>query len=327
MSQHFESDLLKARVKSVDTLSHLVKEKNSHLSKNNKKTRLCLRVIDAADMAGLLTLSKQFDWIFLITEQIGLSLPPNVVLCALPDEFHGSQYIPTGYWPTTDIVRDYNCFLNRLDAIRQSWFYLLYDRQLLDRGNVSFLLTLKEGCSYPADTPKKVFDLYHDQFLSSFDYIKPRLDELVPFKNFVTENLLEATQQTKFSVVVETYFERVDAQVLSEKTFRALQSDRPCMLFAATGCVGRLRAMGFDLFDDIIDHAYNDLDTSVNASPVIDIMIDQMKDLIDLDITPALLDRFRSGAAHNRKILHAWNDNFYTQCSAVIEQAYEQANG
>jgi hypothetical protein len=309
-----------------ETILRKETSKFNHLLKKNKSSsRLYLRFIDAVDLNRLEEISDKFEKIFLITEQNLTILPDNVELCKLPTEFYGCYYskqIPN----SRSIEKDFNCFINRLDPIRQSWFYLLYDRKLLDRGYVSFNAKLRAGQEYPGDKYQEVVESYHRDYLSSFDNIKDKITSMIPFKNFIDNNdLFSTTLATKFSIILETYPERTDAKVFSEKIFRSLQLPRPWLLFAATGCVGQLRSIGFDVYDDIVDHGYDLFDTECSTVDRQESILAQTKDLVNLKMTPALLDRLQQGADHNRKLLCNWYSNWRQLCLTHIQETFVKA--
>ena len=305
---------------------HEETSKFNHLLKKNKSSnRLHSGFIDAVNLNKLGKLSDEFEKVFLITEQNLTRLPGNVELCKLPTEFYGcyySEHIPNG----RPIEKDFNCFINRLDPIRQSWFYVLYDQKFLDRGYVSFNAELRANLMYPGNTYQEVFDSYHRDYLSSFDNIKDEITSLIPFKNFIDNNdLFSITLSTKFSIVLETYPERTDAKVFSEKIFRSLQLPRPWLLFAATGCVDRLRSMGFDVYDDIVDHRYDLFDTEISYVARQESILAQAKDLLNLKMTTALLSRLQQGADHNRKLLSTWYSKWQQLCLIHIQNTFIKA--
>jgi len=245
---------------------------------------------------------------------------PNVSIYSLPNDFYGAYYIPK---IATDgvIKKDFNCFLNRTDPIRQSWFYLLHSRGLLDHSFVSFNMHQRRGLWYPSDDPLETFDYWHKEFLSSFDNIKEDIKQIVPYKNFIDEdNLCEIILSTKFSIIVETYFERTDCQVFSEKMWRAIQLPRPWLLFAATGCVQRLRDMRFDVFDDYVDHSYDLYDTSKTCVNRQEAILSETQRLINLDITTKILDDWQQKALHNRNIMKTWADSWHSKCRMPFDQ-------
>ena len=298
---------------------------NQLLTKNNLSARLHSAFIDAANLNLLDDLCNEFNKIFVITEQDLTRLPVNATLCKLPIDFFGCYYtpqIPDNY----AIEKDFNCFMNRLDPIRQLWFYQLYNQNLLDRGYVSFNAKLRESMTYPGNTSEEVIESFHQSYMSGFDYIKDKVISNIPFKNFVDNNdLFSITLSTKFSIIIETYFDRSDAIAFSEKTFRALQLPRPWLLFASSGSVSKLRSIGVDVYDDIVDHRYDDFDTDLVSIERQDAILTQATDLVNLKITPALLTRLQHGADHNRKLLSSWYSTWQQSCLNHLQTTFTKA--
>ena len=298
---------------------------NSLLKKQKPNNCLHLGIIDAVSLDTVKKLSASHDKIFLITEQNIIDLPNNVVVSKLPPEFYGCYYaerIPQD----RPIEKDFNCFLNRIDPIRQTWFYLLFDRNLLNSGYVSFNMEARAGLHPTGMSGSDLFELYHRNFLSSFDPIKEQIKENLPFKNFIDNNdLFSVALSSKIGVIVETYFERTDAKTLSEKIFRALQLPRPWLLFAATGCVDKIRSMGFDVYDDIVDHSYDNFDTSINCVERQESILTQLSELTKLEFTPFLIERLAQGSKHNRLLLADWNSKRQKLCVDQIKNTFLMA--
>lgn len=308
--------------KSIHTL---VNKYNNQLRKINPNVWLASFLIDAVPLEELTRLSKQYSKVYILTEQSGFTTPNNVEVHTLPIDYYGCYYI-SNIPVNNNIQKEFNCFINRMDPIRQSWFYLLYDRNLLDHGYVSFNCYLRDGLYYPGKSWQEVFDQYHQTYLSSFDNIKSAISSLIPFKNFVDNNdLCSIILNTKFSIVIETYFERTDCKVFSEKIFRSLQLPRPWLLFGATGSVEKLRQLGFDVYDDIVDHSYDHFDTTECCVSRQEAILEQSKKMLNLNITPNMLARLEKGATQNRLLLKHWHDQWEKTCYNHIHQIFEIA--
>jgi len=307
----------------AQTLLHNeTKKYNSLLKEQKSKNCLYSVLIDPVQLDVIEELCASHDKVFLITDQNTVNLPKNVVLSKLPHEWYGFYY--TEQIPLDQpIEKDFNCFLNRIDPIRQTWFYLFFARNLLNSGHVSFNIHVKDGLQPAEITGFDLFDLYHRDFLSSFDPIKEKIKEIVPFKNFIDYNdLFSVILSSKISIIVETWFQRTDIKVLTEKTFRALQLPRPWLLFAATGCVDKIRLMGFDVYDDIVDHSYDQFDTATISVERQESILSQLPELTKLEFTPALTKRLAQGAAHNRLLLADWNTKWQKLCVDQIQTTF-----
>ena len=91
-------------------------------------------------------------------------------------------------------------------------------------------------------------EFYQRRYLASFESLTP----LMPFRNHQLD-LDSMLQQGKVHVVLETYVGD-HSVALSEKIFRALCMPRPWRVLGGTWTVARLRALGFDVMDDIVQH-------------------------------------------------------------------------
>ena len=278
--------------------------------------------VDAVKNEELTELCQLRKHVYVISEQSGFAVPKNCTVYTLGKSFYGFYYVDNLNLDR-NIVRDFNCFLHRSDVARQNWFYILYERGWLDRGYVSFNMELREGMYYPANTSKEVFDHYHKSLLNSYDYLYSSVGKIVPYKNFVeTHNQFERVLQTKFSIVVEPFYHRPDSVCFSEKTLRVLHLPRPWVLFGATGSVARLRNMGFDVFDDFVDHSYDAFDTEQSYVQRQDAMVPEIEKLLQLQATPAIIDIWKQKAQHNRNILKTWSHTWQSEFLALLDKVY-----
>ena len=279
-------------------------------------------IVDAVPTESIQKLCKQYSHVYVISEQSGFSVPKNCTAYTIPKSFYGTYYVDN-LNQDCKIVRDYNCFMHRSDIARQNWFYIFYERDWLDLGHVSFNINLRSGLWYPAETPKEVFDNYHKSLLNSYDYLYSSVEKIVPYKNFVdTHNQFERVLETKFSIVVEPFYHRPDSVCFSEKTLRVLQLPRPWVLFGATGSVDRLRNMGFDVFDDFVDHSYDAFDTEQSYVQRQDAMIPEIEKLLQLQATSAIVDIWKQKAQHNRNILKTWSQSWQSEFLALLDKVY-----
>lgn len=234
---------------------------------------------------------------------------------------YGIYYMPEKIWHR-NITKDFNCFINRNDPIRQTWFYLLYDRKLLGHAYASF-----SGHSRLSDVPDlEYLDYIQQQALGSFESIHRDIRKLVPYKNFVeTGDLCDTILSTKFSIIIETYFERTDAITFSEKTFRALQTPRPWLLFHATGAVQELRNIGFYVYDDFVDHSYDVFDTATNSSQRQESILAQAQKLMSMDVSNSMLTHWETMTKKNCEILKDLNSSWHQDALTSIETSYNMA--
>jgi hypothetical protein len=91
-------------------------------------------------------------------------------------------------------------------------------------------------------------EFYQQQYQTVYD----RFRDKMPWRNH-EHSIDEVMQQALVNVIVETY--TGDHSVaLSEKIFRALVTPRPWVSLSGTWTVARLRSLGFDTLDNVVDH-------------------------------------------------------------------------
>ena len=154
----------------------------------------------------------------------------------------------------------YNCFIQRVESSRQSWFYFLYLKGLLKKGYVSFLL--KQLTTYNSATGVELFDYIHKTYhldqLPHFQQAYLELRNQVPYKNFPEVSDLEAyVQDSKYSLVLDTFAadDTISSHwLVTEKAIRAICSSSIPLLFVQARAVEKLQSIGFE-----IDH-HSDID-------------------------------------------------------------------
>lgn len=157
--------------------------------------------------------------------------------------------------------RLFNCFINRVESTRQSWFYFLEHHGLLDKGYVSFHLNNQKN--YSIHQGKDLFDYIHTHYgldqLPHFEKSYHALKNQVPYQNFKEiQNLLPYIEDSKYSLVLETCAAdaRIDQFHYSEKSFRAIQEPSIPILFTQTNGIKHLESLGFEMYLDYstLDH-------------------------------------------------------------------------
>lgn len=259
----------------------------------------------------------------LITSLKFVDLPNQVpVVCFGPAWFGVySGAVPVKLHQPT---RDFNCFMSRMDPTRQSWLYQLVRRGYLDRGYVSFLTEINRYHLTDPEVSKdatqlEIFDHQFRKYYSNFGPEHQHIRSRVPFRNFDADvPLQDIVLDSKFSVVIETHFCNNNVITYSEKIFRCLKLPRPWLLFTVKNGVQYLRDLGFDVLDDIVDHAYDRLDFEIDRQVAI---LDQIAQLSKLEFIPALHNRLNRAAQQNQQLL----DKFYREFNSCIQQKFDQA--
>lgn len=197
-----------------------------------------------------------------------------------------------------------------MDPIRQSWLYQLIRRNIFDQGYVSFNMDISR---IPGLTHLTLQDAFEKQFQEYFEIFQPEHDAIkaqVPYKNFVCDgDLTQVILDSRFSVVLETYFDNNKVVTFSEKIFRALQLPQPWLLFSSQHAVKYIKDMGFDVLDNLVDHDYYDnAETAIERqSKILDLAQNYVNQTFDHD-------RCAKAAQHNQDILRefslTWQKDF-----------------
>ena len=291
---------------------------NQEIKKVNPNKSIDLVIVDACFPTRYQDQQKQ------------VLLTSNYIVPGLLDSTKYEQFLTSWYGmyagnvDITDVVpvKLFNCFINRMDPIRQSWLYQLIRRDIFDQGYVSFNMEISRHIhmgQYPVGTePLVVFDHQFEQHLKIFQSEHDCIRSQVPYRNFDTENLNQIIMSSKFGIVLETYFDRNESITLSEKIFRHLKLPRPWILFSHQHAVKYLRDIGFDVLDDIVDHSYDSIEFSINRQAK---LLDIAKELCKLEFNKQLLDRMNTAAVHNQQLL----DTMFGTWQQDITTAFEHA--
>ena len=253
-------------------------------------------------------------------------IDPASVNSAQYEQFLTSWYgIYAGIVPIEEVAptKNFNCFINRMDPIRQSWLYQLIRRGVFDQGYISFNMDISRHIAMkqcrPDASPWEVFDQQFREQLSIFksehEFIKSR----VPYRNFDSNiKLNQIIMDSKFSIVLETYFDRNEIITFSEKIFRCLKLPRPWIMFAMKNAVQNLREMGFDVLDDLIDHSYDTIDFDIARQIAI---LDQVEIMCKTQLTTTMISRCQQAANHNQQLLLKLLETFYKDVNSTYERA------
>ena len=220
-------------------------------------------------------------------------------------------------------VKDFNCFINRMDIIRQSWLYQLIRRGMFNQGYISFNMDVSRHMQFghweSNSTSFEIFEKQFQQHLSIFEPEHNFIKNQIPYRNFDHSlNLNQIIMQTKFSIVLETFFDCNQIITFSEKIFRCLKLPRPWILFAMKGAVGYIRHMGFDVLDDIVDHSYDNIEFDIDRQIK---LLDIAKNLCSITFTFALQKRLTQAALHNQQLLNEMKKTYIIDVDNTISRA------
>lgn len=223
-------------------------------------------------------------------------------------------------------VKDFCCFIGRMDPSRQGWFYQLIRQNLLPHGFVSFLMSNKRLAEFNNLTPAQTFEQQYQKYMTIFADEHAIAKDIVPYQNFDKnadpDNVI---MQSRFNIVLETYFDNNDQLTFTEKIIRSLRLPRPWLLFSSQHAVKYLRDWGFDVLDDLVDHdRYDNIEFNIHRQTVI---LDMAQELLDFD-TVKHWDRLHAASQHNLAQLKYWQDNASDLVRAdfkrLLDKIYDQ---
>lgn len=191
-----------------------------------------------------------------------INFDPQYTILRLPASYFGIyNYVPelSEFCPT----KRFAFSINRLDLLRELILLELVNQSY----NIESWLQLDYvnfNCFDTNRTHHSVEDV-KTNFLKNWDKIRrvhpiydPLVQQLVdhmPIRNHQM-TIEQAHVSVYLNLVVESYSDD-NVIALSEKTFRALVTPAPWVLFSCVGTVKWLIDLGFDVLADIVDHEYN----------------------------------------------------------------------
>lgn len=223
-------------------------------------------------------------------------------------------------------VKDFSCFIGRMDPSRQGWFYQLIRRNLLPHGFVSFLMNNKRLSEFNDLTPAQTFEQQYQKYMTIFADEHAIAKDIVPYQNFdKNAEPDDLIMQSRFNIVLETYFDNNDQLTFTEKIIRSLRLPRPWLLFSSQHAVRYLRDWGFDVLDDLVDHdRYDNIEFNIDRQTVI---LDIAQELLDFD-TVKHWDRLHAASQHNLAQLKHWQHNVSDLVRAdfklLLDKIYDQ---
>jgi len=187
-----------------------------------------------------------------------LNCPSVYRIYRVPQSFYGIySYTPDNLNWEPD--RDYTFAINRMDFKRMRVLLQLHQNIGFDLGYVSFNCQIGGKRVAPEQDRKQAF--IDEAVAHSADNQERNmfltLANQMPIRNHTLEHDV-AYNQSWLSIVVETYSSD-NVISLSEKIFRCLVTPVPWVAYAGRYTIAKLRELGFDVMDDIVDHSYDRL--------------------------------------------------------------------
>jgi len=313
----------------IDMIEHMLKARGYHNTGlhvwQRQDRRVILAIVDDIEHANhahsedfLADLSPTD----LVITDATANRPLNCRVIQLPDSWFGIY----AHSPqvTQPVIKAFSLPINRIDYNRTFLIMRLYFDQVLDQGLVNFNCVDRSQGPEQSDQQRRerwekfstdVVEWYGSKYQRSRDDLIPRM----PLRNHDLEHDA-VCQAGALQVVVETYCSDHTVCV-SEKIFQALCLPRPWIVLSGTWTVARLRQLGFDVMDDVIDHAAYD-GARMNDDKIVHLsgMIRAWSENFQLDNWNAIQHRAAAAAEHNQRLLYALQDQWVTQQGTVLTQ-------
>lgn len=210
-----------------------------------------------------------------------------------------------------------NCFIQRIESVRQSWLYFLHYHNFLDNAYVSYLC-------YPNIISSdlggiELYDHIHSHYQLNdpphFETAYHALRKQMPYQNFVENgNLYDKILDSKYSLVLDTYATEDDSDFLfsSEKMYRALMFPTCHLFFSQKGLLKQFVRLGFEISQSNLD--LDDQDWITRQQKILEILIND-SDEYDFNY-------LKSRALHNYNLLKSMYssniDHFYQEIIDVV---------
>ena len=261
------------------------------------------RVVDSVFHPSTAPMSGP-DTIF-VTDSHALQTVVGPVISVLPEFWHIWHFEPE--YTDRIPVKAFNCFMNRCRGDRSQVFYELCKRNILHEGFVSY------NCS-----PQALEDQYQAaEMQSNYRDQHQRALELIPYNTVESHGTLEQCMiDSRVSLILETYTS--DSHIVfSEKIFRALQLPRPWLLYCSPGSIALLKHYGFDVLDDYVDIAYDNI--IIQGDRLLTIL-DQLETFIPRQFQPSDYQRFKQAALHNQTLLKELDSRWPGKMAVILEE-------
>jgi hypothetical protein len=260
-----------------------------------------------------------FDQQTLVITDNFVSCPTLYRLYQMPASFYGIYYHqPDNNSWSPD--RDYSFAVNRLDYKRMQILAEVYQHLRFGVGYVNFNCDI--GGFYVANTQARQ-QAFLDQvriYAGSPNEEKTlsTLAHMMPLKNYDIEHDNIFTRSW-LNLVVETYSSD-NVISFSEKIFRCLVTPAPWAVYAGRYSVARLRQLGFDVLDDVVDHSYDGLMEMQHKISNFTLQARNTITKLKTQDWHSVRSRCESAAQHNQKLLKEFFQEWTQQQPSWLDQ-------
>ena len=239
----------------------------------------------------------------------------------VPESFYGYLWGQPSSLARTEPRWSFNFLANRCTMHRQLWAYLLIRQGWFDLGLINFGVN-QRGHTGPRLSNLERFEKNFQDHLSNFGEEHAWLSRHVPYCNFpATQDLESVIMDSKFSIVIETVVGSGPIGPGTEKTFRCLKFPRPWIAFTIPGAIQHLRDLGFDVLDDVVDHAYDLEHDPISRQ---NRLLELIPHLMQLDFTDALFARLERAARENNSLLDHYDQRFFPDMTQCLHEARQR---
>lgn len=255
--------------------------------------------------------------------------PCNLIGSISPIAGQATGMADISYTSNYDFIRNpkqhFIC-LNRLPR----WERRLVVETIMDRNLHKF-----GRMSYATADPKEMSLVdARRQFKLEYRHLIPMIIDkpLVSFEDgYLLNN--DLIKNALFNVVTESAYEHKDiannpyaksiiaqhAPGVTEKTFKAFILGQVPIMVAPRGTVAELRALGFDMFDDVIDHSYdNEADPELRVGLIID-QLERVCKMYSVEDLQTLKEQLIPRMGQNVKVLAQWAHNIVPTTRRWVE--------
>jgi len=222
------------------------------------------------------------------------------------------------YWYTPDNQdwkpdRDYTFAVNRLDFKRMDMLLQLHRTLGLDAGYVNFNCNIG-GKQVASESIRRQAFLTqaqtHAGTTAELDAFV-NMNHLVPIKNHTLDHDQVYTLGW-LNIIIETYSSD-NVISFSEKIFRCLVTPVPWAMYAGRYAIAKLRELGFDVMDDIVDHSYDRLTEAQHKMSYFATSSKNTITSLKTQNWAQIKSRAQAAAFHNQTLLEElsriWKDN------------------
>lgn len=198
-----------------------------------------------------------FDSNTLVLTDNRINFAPEYQISFLPNSYFGI-YFYSPYYVNWLPDRDLHYSVNRIDSNRLLMLHELLKAQRLKEFLQNNYVNVNADLPGPRGIDKIAAQKNFVQSSATTDLDQSwvqSISQIIPIRNH-SLSVEQANVKSWLTLVVETYAGN-SVISMSEKTFRALVTPAPWILYAGLNTVNFLRSMGFDCLDDVIDHSYD----------------------------------------------------------------------